>query len=193
MQVITPAEARLKREELKKRILQGEIFIYPTDTIYGIGCNAMNSKAVKIIREIKKRPDTPFSIIIPSAQWVKDNCEITKDAVEWLKKLPGPYTLILKTKNSPVAHDVAPGKDSLGIRVPAHWISEFVKSVGVPVVTTSVNITDEPYMTKIEDLDLDINEGIRHKVGFVIYEGEKQGRPSTIVHLEGEEVKIRER
>ncbi len=193
MQVITPAEARLKKEEIKKRILNGEIFIYPTDTIYGIGCNALDSEAVKKIRMVKQRETTPFSVIVPSAQWVKDNCKITPEATDWLKKLPGAYTLILNTKDSPVAKEVAPGKESLGIRVPKHWISEFVKFVGVPVITTSVNITDEPFMTKIEDLDMDINEDIRHKINFVIYEGEIKGRPSKLVHLEGDEVKVRER
>ena len=53
MEVITPEEAEIKRDELKKRILKGELFIYPTDTIYGIGCNALNSAAVKKIREVK--------------------------------------------------------------------------------------------------------------------------------------------
>ena len=193
MEIITPEEVEIKKEDLRKRIFKGEIFIYPTDTIYGIGCNALNSSAVKKIREIKQRKETPFSVIAPSAQWVKENLEVTDEAKEWLTKLPGPYTLILKTKESPVAKEVAPGKDSLGIRVPKHWISDFVKFLDIPIITTSVNITDEPFMTKVDDLDMDINDSIRHKVSFVIDEGEITGRPSKLVHLEGEEVKIRER
>jgi len=193
MEVITPEEAEIKKQDIKKRILKGDIFIYPTDTIYGIGCNALNSSAVKKIREIKQRKETPFSVIVPSASWVKDNLEVTEEAKEWLAKLPGPYTLIMKTKDSPVAKEVAPGKESLGIRVPKHWISEFVKFLGVPVITTSVNITDEPFMTKIEDLDLDINDSIRHKVNFVIDEGEIKGRPSKLVHLEKDGVEVKER
>jgi tRNA threonylcarbamoyl adenosine modification protein (Sua5/YciO/YrdC/YwlC family) len=193
MQVITPAEARLRKEEIKKRILNGEVFIYPTDTIYGLGCNALDSKAIKKLRDMKQRPDTPFSVIAPSGDWIKENCSVTKDAEEWVKKLPGPYTLILKTNDSPVAPEVAPGKETVGVRIPRHWISGFVKWLGIPVITTSVNITDEPFMTKLEDLDLDINENIRHKVSFVIDEGEIKGRPSKLIHLEGEEVKVRER
>ena len=192
-EVITPAEAKIRKEEIKKKILKGEIFIHPTDTIYGLGCNALDEKAVRKLRQIKQRPTTPFSVIAPSRAWIEKNCHLTKEAKEWLKKLPGPYTLILKTKDSPVAKEVAPGKETLGIRIPQHWISPFVKWLGVPIITTSVNVTDEPFLTKIEDLDLDINEEIRHKLGFVLYEGEKQGRPSKIIHLEGEEVKVRER
>lgn len=193
MQVITPTETRLRKEEIKEMILRGDVFIHPTDTIYGLGCDATNPKAVQKIREMKKRPETPFSIIAPSKEWIEEHCVISKDAKGWLNKLPGPYTFILKTKKQAVAPNVAPKNDTLGVRIPAHWFSKFVGWLGTPVVTTSVNVTDEPFMTKLEDLDMDMNEGIRHKLSFVIYEEEKQGKPSKIVHLEGEEVKIRER
>jgi len=193
MQVITRAETKLRKGEIKKKILKGDIFVHPTDTIYGLGCNAKDSKAVKTLRKIKKRPDNPFSVIAPSKAWIEENCELTQEAKEWLNKLPGPYTLILKTKDSPVCKEVAPGKDSLGVRIPEHWISSLVEWVGAPIITTSVNVTDEPFMEKIEDLDLDINDDIKRKLSFVLYEGEKPGRPSKIVHLEKDEVKVRER
>ncbi|MBW2996662.1 threonylcarbamoyl-AMP synthase [Candidatus Woesearchaeota archaeon] len=193
MQVITRAEARLRRGEIRERILKGDVFIHPTDTIYGLGCNALDSKAVKKLREMKKRPETPFSVIAPSRAWIEENCEITPEAKEWLDKLPGPYTFILKTKDSPVAKEVAPGKDSLGVRMPEHWITPFIEWIGVPIITTSVNITDEPYMTQIEDLDQDINDTIKRKLSFVLYEGPIKGRPSKLVHLERDEIKIRER
>ena len=173
--------------------LKSEIFIYPTDTIYGIGCNALNANAVKKIREIKQRIESPFSVIAPSTKWIEEKCEITRNAKEWLEKLPGPYTLIMKTKEKAVAKEVAPGKKTLGIRMPRHWMMAFFEWLNIPIVTTSVNVTDEPFMTKIEDLELGINSDIRHKVNFVVYEGEKQGRPSKIIHLEGKETKIRER
>ena len=193
MQVITRAEARLRRGEIRERILKGDVFVHPTDTIYGLGCNAMDSKAVKKLREMKKRPETPFSVIAPSRAWIEENCVITPETKEWLDKLPGPYTFILKTKDSPVAKEVAPGKDSLGVRMPEHWITPFIEWIGVPIITTSVNITDEPYMTQIEDLDQDINDTIKRKLSFVLYEGPIKGRPSKLVHLERDEVNVRER
>ena len=185
MQIITKDEIRLRKEELKEKILDGEIFIHPTDTIYGIGCDATNSKAVKKIREIKQRPDTPFSIMAPSKEWIRENCIITKEAEKWLDKLPGPYTLILKTKDKPVASEVAPGLESLGVRIPNHWITKLINWIGVPIITTSVNITDEPYMTSTEDLE----DSIQTQMDFCLYEGEKQGNPSKIIHLDdGERV-----
>ncbi|MEE9525771.1 MAG: L-threonylcarbamoyladenylate synthase [Candidatus Woesearchaeota archaeon] len=193
MQVITRAETRLRRGEIREKILNGDVFVYPTDTIYGIGCNALDSKAISKLRTMKQRPDSPFSVIAPSRAWIEENCIITDEAKEWLDKLPGPYTFILKTKDQPVAPEVAPGKESLGVRMPEHWITPFVEWVGVPIITTSVNVTDEPYMEKIEDLDEDINDTIKRKLAFVLYEGPIKGRPSKLVHLEGDEVKVRER
>ncbi len=189
MKVITRAEAKLNKNDILASILKGEIFIHPTDTIYGLGCNAKLSSAVKKIRELKQRPDTPFSVMAPSVEWIRENCVITKEAEEWLKKLPGPYTLILKTKDSPVAPEVVPGNNTLGVRIPDHWFAKLVQELDVPVITTSVNKTDQEFMTSTDNLDSEI----KANVDFAIYEGEKQGRPSNIVHLEGEETKIRER
>ena len=107
-----------------------------------------------------------------------------------IDKLPGPYTLILRLKNkSAVAAAVNLGSETLGIRIPKHWISEAVAELGFPVVSTSANLTGEPYMTSTEDLD----DSIRQKVDFIIYEGEKQGKPSTIVKLFEKEVEVVER
>ena len=99
METLTKTELEIKFEEISQRIKEGTIFIHPTDTIYGISCNAANENAVKKIRDLKKRPETPFSVWAPSIKWIKKNCIINKEAEEWLNKLPGPYTLVLKLKN----------------------------------------------------------------------------------------------
>ncbi len=99
MQVITPAETKIRKSEIKNMVLKGDVFIHPTDTIYGLGCDATNEQSVKKIREVKQRPTTPFSVIAPSKEWIEANCVITKEAKSWLKKLPGPFTFILKKKN----------------------------------------------------------------------------------------------
>ena len=76
--------------------LKTEIFIYPTDTIYGLGCDATNEKLVKELREIKNRDDKPLSVIAPSVKWIFDNFDVGLELLE--KYLPGPYTLLLKKK-----------------------------------------------------------------------------------------------
>ena len=90
-------------------MIKGAVFIHPTDTIYGIGCNAEVSSAVRKVRQLKARATNPFSVIAPSLEWINENCVVTKEADEWLEKLPGPYTLILKLKNNCVARSVNSG------------------------------------------------------------------------------------
>ena len=160
----------------KNKIMNGAVFIYPTDTIYGIGCDARNDKSVKRIRKIKLRETKPFSVIAPSKSWIKENCFVGDE----LNYLPGPYTLILKLKNKNcISKFVNNDLETLGVRIPNHWFSKIVEELGIPIVTTSVNKTGEKFMTCLEDLDI--------KVDFVIYEGKLKGKPSKIIK-EGKEV-----
>lgn len=187
--VITKEEFNLQKEAFFQDIEEGAIFIHPTDTIYGIGGNAKRPDVVKEIREIKQREKQPFSVIAPSKEWIRENCVVTREAEEWINKLPGPYALILKLKNrNCVSEEVAPGLDTLGVRIPNHWFSRAVMEIGLPIITTSANITDEGFMTSMDDLSADI----RKKMDFIIYEGEKNGRPSKIIDLTGK-VKVIER
>jgi L-threonylcarbamoyladenylate synthase len=180
----------LKTEDIKEAIVIGKLFIHPTDTIYGIGCNARSPSAIKEVRKLKKREDTPFSIMAPSKQWIIDNFEITEEAKKWLDKLPGPYTLILKKKNpNCIAKEVAPGLDTIGVRMPAHWFAKIVEKLNIPIITTSANQTGKIFMTSLEDLDPEIEKGI----DFIIYEGEKKGKPSEIIDLTKAKTEIRKR
>src|SRR3989338_9230337 len=179
MRILTKEEFLLEKIQLFEEILDGAVFVYPTDTIYGIGCNATDEKAVRKLREIKGRPTNPFSVIAPSAEWIIENCVLNEKQKEYLELLPGPYTLILKTKNHPVAKSVNQGLSTLGVRIPDHWISDAVKDSKIPIVTTSANKSGDEYMTSLEDLD----ESIKNNVKFIVYEGEKEGKPSKIIDL----------
>lgn len=182
MRVINPDEFKVEKDALVESILDGAVFIYPTDTIYGIGCNAEISAPVKKIRKLKARATSPFSVIVPSVDWIRENCIVTREGEEWLKKLPGPYTLIFKLKNKKcVVGEVTSGLDTLGVRIPKHWISKVAAEADIPIITTSVNKSGQDYMTSIEDLDGNMEKG----VDFVLYEGKKEGKPSKIVDLTG--------
>lgn len=191
MQTLSKEELQLRMLEIGSKIKEGKLFIHPTDTIYGIGCDASNPEAVEKVREIKKRPkNSAMSIIAPSKNWIQENCEITKEAQEWFTKLPGPYTLILKLKNKKIiADNVAPGMDSVGVRMPDHWISNFVEGIGAPIITTSANVSGKSFMTSMADLDNDLKGGIE----FAIYEGEKKGKPSILVNLSKDKTEVKER
>jgi len=162
-------------------IERGAIFIYPTDTIYGIGCNALNSKAVIRLRKIKEQYDRPVSIIAPSKKWIMENCEVNEGA---LSKLPGPYTLIVKLKTKVIAKEVNLGSGTVGVRMPNHWITRQVAKFGFPIVTTSVNKTGNQFMTSFDNLDAEIAK----KVDFIVYDGKKEGHPSTIINLINHEI-----
>ncbi len=187
--VITKDEFILNKQEYLQAIRDGAVFVYPTDTIYGIGCNACKEGAVERIRELKNRSVAPFSIIPPSQDWIHKHLEILPTAQEWLAKLPGPYTLILPQKESILARSVTLANPDLGVRIPDHWIVGIVQEIGVPIITTSVNKAGDSFMTKIGDIDPDIKAG----VDFIIDEGPKKARPSQIVFLNKESIDIKRR
>jgi len=191
MQTLSKEELHLRMDEIFEKIKEGKLFIHPTDTIYGLGCDATNSKAVDRIRQVKKRPkNSAVSVIAPSKEWIIENCHVNNEAEKWLKKLPGPYTLILKLKNKKaVADNVHPGLESVGVRMPDHWIMKFVEGIGVPIVTTSANVSGKSFMTSLEDLDNELSPWI----DFTIYEGEKKGKPSTLIDLSKDKIEIKER
>jgi len=185
MRIIEKEEYHTRKGEIRSMLREGKIFIYPTDTIYGIGCDATNHDSVQKVREIKERPDKPFSIIAPTKDWIRKNCIITEKEEEWLEKIPGPYTLILKLKNSKaVADSVNPGKKTLGVRMPDHWITDIVEDFGKPIITPSANVSGNEFMTSRDD----IAPQLRSRSHVLIYEGKKKGQPSTIVNLAEEAI-----
>ncbi len=189
MEILTKTELSLRFTEILSRINQGALFIYPTDTIYGIGCKATDAKAVQKVRELKRqRPTAPFSLCVPSLLWIEKNCVVDKKVKTWLQKLPGPYTLILKLKNKQaIAPNVAPAINTIGIRCPNHWFQQVVEKAGFPIISTSANRTGQPFMTSLENIDSEVEKVI----DFMIYEGPKEGKPSKIIDVDKEEIKER--
>ncbi len=160
-------------ETIIKRIKSGDIFIHPTDTIYGLGCNALIEESVNRIREIKKS-DKPFSVIAPNKQWIYKNLEVKNK--NYIKKLPGPYTFVLKTKKKIVAKNINLGMKTLGIRIPDHNFTRFIK---VPFVTTSVNLTGKKPIIDIKN----ISRKILDNVDIVIDDSILDNKPSTVIDL----------
>jgi L-threonylcarbamoyladenylate synthase len=167
-------------QKIIRDIKNGKIFIYPTDTIYGIGTNATNKISVGKIREIKERETKPFSVIAPNKSWIKENFYLNKKIENWLSKIPGPLTLFLDRKNIDcVSDEVNPTDDTLGVRIPKNWFSLIIKKAGVPFITTSVNKSGRSFMRSIEDLD----EEIKDSVDYIIYEGKKSNKESVKIDL----------
>lgn len=189
-QIYSSTEFKQYQHRLQRAIKEGALFIYPTDTIYGIGCDARQDDAIQKIFDIKEsKGKRQLPVIAPSKDWIRKHCIINTVAEDWLKKLPGPYLLILALKKDSRYYNSKFFQDTIGIRIPNHWISEFANYFEIPLITTSANKTGEYFMRNIDDLNHDIKMACK----FIVYDGEIQGRPSTIVNLAKETPVIRER
>jgi len=167
-------------DKFVKEILKGKIFIYPTDTIYGLGCNADNKDSVEKIKQIKERDrDKPLSVIAPDFKWIEKNCLVD---VELSKYFPGPYTLILRKKDKAFLSHVS-NTEFIGIRIPACDFYENIKKARVPFITTSVNLSGESFAKSIGE----ISRSILNKVDVILDEGKLNGTPSTIIK-DGKEI-----
>lgn len=163
---------------IKEWIKEGKVFIYPTDTIYGLGCDATNDEAIERIRKIKGR-DTPFSIIAPGKKWIKEHCECGRE----LDKLPGSFTFLYFSDFIRLANAYS---EKLGVRIPDHKISKIVEEVGVPFITTSVNRKGEKPARSIEE----VNSEILKEVDIVIDDGRLKDKASTIIDYTKEIPKV---
>lgn len=164
-------------KNLKQEILAGKIFIYPTDTIYGLGCDATNIESVNKIKEIKSRDkDKPLSVIAPSIKWIKENFIMESD-LNLKQYLPGPFTILLKKKNPNFLLHVS-SNDKIGIRIPDSKFTKEIQKSGVPFITTSVNLAGEPFILTLNE----IKQEIKAKVDYIIESEEKMsGIPSTLI------------
>lgn len=172
-----------KLKEPAELIRNGGIVVFPTETVYGIGANALNENAIKKLYDIKKRPlNKPISLLVNSIDMIE---QVTKDITKLEYALiktffPGPLTIILKKKNI-VPNIVTANQDTVGIRMPANEIAlKLIGYVGSPIATPSANISGKPSGTNLKD----IMEDFDGKVDCFIDDGpSKIGLASTIVQV----------
>ncbi|KEI12964.1 tRNA threonylcarbamoyladenosine biosynthesis protein [Clostridium novyi B str. ATCC 27606] len=167
-------------EEAGKALREGGLVAFPTETVYGLGANALDSEAVKKIFIAKGRPqDNP--LIVHIADFNLDNLveEIPIIAEKIMKKFwPGPLTIIMKKSNR-IPYVTSAGLESVGIRMPSNVVArELIKKSGVPIAAPSANISGKPSPTNIERCIEDLNGRVEYIIG-----GEKceVGLESTIV------------
>ena len=192
---IHPENPQEKAIDQVVKILQnGGLIIYPSDTVYGLGCDITNIKAMEKLARLKgvKLEKSHFSIVCNDLSHLSQyTLPIDNSTFKILKRaLPGPFTFVMNaSRNLPVAYK---GKKTVGIRVPANNIAlEIVKLLGNPIVSTSIHDDDEvlEYST---DPEL-IFEKWQNLVDVVIDGGYGDNIGSTIIDLSGyEPVVIRE-
>jgi tRNA threonylcarbamoyl adenosine modification protein (Sua5/YciO/YrdC/YwlC family) len=167
----------------------GGVIIYPTDTIYGIGCDITKPKAVERVARIKniKPEKTALSFIFSDLSHISDYCKpLSNSTFKLLKKnLPGPFTFILDA-NSNVPKLFKSSKRSLGIRIPNNnIIREIIRQLGNPILSTSVH-DEDTIIEYTTDPEL-IHEKFGDLVDLVIDGGYGGNIPSTIVDCTGDE------
>jgi tRNA threonylcarbamoyl adenosine modification protein (Sua5/YciO/YrdC/YwlC family) len=162
---------------------KGGIVIYPTDTVYGMGCDISNSKAIEKICKIRgiKPEKANFSFICYDLSHISDfTRQIDNETYRVIKKaLPGPFTFIFNA-NKNVPKLLSSNKKTVGIRVPDNTIARaIVKMLGNPIISTSIHDDDE-IMEYSTDPEL-IHEKYQDIVDLVIDGGYGDNEPSTIV------------
>ncbi|WP_224995926.1 L-threonylcarbamoyladenylate synthase [Cesiribacter sp. SM1] len=170
----------------------GGVIIYPTDTIYGIGCDIFDQRAVERVCQIKgvKADKTQLSFICQDISHISEFVRnLSTPVFKVMKKvLPGPYTFLLEA-SSKVPKIIHAKKKTVGIRVPDHNIPRMlVEQLGHPIITTSIHDTDtiKEYTTDPEE----IWERYKGLVDIVIDGGMGKNLPSTVVDCTGDVFEI---
>ena len=157
----------------------GGIVIYPTDTVYGIGCDLLNRRAIERIYDIKQRSrKQPFSFICADLKDISQYAIVPNYAYKAMKRLlPGPYTFVLEASRL-VPRIILPKRKSVGIRVPDNRIClALVSAFGWPVISTSVTTADGEIMTDPGEIE----EKFKNRVDLVIDGGILPPAESSVV------------
>jgi len=171
-------------DEIKKAVeilKQGGIIAYPTDTLFGVGCDATNIEAVKKLIKLKRRDKKPMSIACSDMVMVEYYADISKVEREMLERfLPGPFTFLLN-KMENVLDIVTAESKKVGVRIPDYpKIIKILSVFGKPIISTSANLAGEPDIESLDQLGF--------KVDYVLNGECKYKKGSTIVDLENRKI-----
>lgn len=168
----------------------GGVICYPTDTMYGIGCDIFNQKAVKRVYQIKRRPkDKPFSFMCDSLTNISQYGHVGNTAYRLMRKnLPGPYTFVLSgTKLVPKI--MLTKQKTVGIRVPGHPVClAIIEALGNPILNTSAapEDADDSQICSADDVERLFGK----QVDLIIDSGAIIPEPSSVISLLDEQPEI---
>lgn len=177
----------MMKEDIKRacEVMQkGGVILYPTDTIWGIGCDATNEEAVKRVYKIKKRVDSKAMLVLVDNAvkidfYVKDVPEVAFDLIECATK---PITIIYDDARN-LASNLLAEDGSVGIRVTSEEFSrQLCFRFRKAIVSTSANISGEPFPANFEEISEEIKRTVDYVVGYRQHETVRP-KPSSIVKL----------
>jgi len=163
-----------------RAIKEGLVIVYPTETVYGIGTNALDPKSVLKIFRIKERPlNKALPIAVSGTKMAEKLAFLTEEARKLMREFwPGPLTIILKKKSS-VPVEVTGGGESVGLRAPGHAVPlSIMKMTDLPLIATSANKHNQPNPETADEALTQIGE-----VDLVLDAGKVKGVPSTVIDL----------
>lgn len=167
----------------------GGVVVFPTDTVWGIGCAVSNKKAIEKLYKIKKREkNKPTAILVADFDMASKYGEIKGRALELCEKYwPGGFTVIVNSINSALPDEILGESKTVGLRAPNHpVVLRILEELGEGLVTSSANFAGENPPKKRDEID----ENLERLVDMVI-EGESYGDdPSTIVDVTGDGLKV---
>ena len=181
MSTVPPEEI----ERAAQAIEAGELVVYPTETVYGLGADALDAEAVESVFEAKGRDRSdPLSMAVPDLATAREYTSPTARERAFIEQfLPGPVTVVLQRK-SMVPDGLTAGSERVGIRIPDHEVAlELARRAG-PITATSANVSGTPSARSVADLD----EAIQNAVAVVLDGGETPGGGSTVVDVETGEI-----
>lgn len=174
--------------QVVEQLRQGALIAYPTDTIYGLGCDIFNRHGVKNIYRIKQRnPRQPFSFICADLSDATNYAQVSNFAFKIMKRhLPGPYTFVLEATKV-VPDSLTTRQKTVGIRIPDDPIAlAIVQELGHPLVTTSANISGEAPLHDPADIDL----AMGRMLDLIVDGGKRYGDPSTVISLIDDRIEV---
>lgn len=173
-------------ENLGKIIRDGGLVAFPTETVYGLGADACNDKAVKSIYKAKGRPsDNPLIVHFSDVSEIEEYVESISDGAKKLfqKFSPGPITVILK-KSDKISDAVTAGLDTVAVRIPSDEVARgFIKACGVPVAAPSANLSGKPSPTTARHVIADLDGRVD---AIICGDDCKVGLESTVIDMSGE-------
>lgn len=164
---------------------KGEIILYPTDTIWGIGCDATNNEAVAKIYALKKRADSKSMLVLVDSfdrvfDYIEDVPEVAENLVGYADK---PLTVIYPNAIN-LANNLIASDGSIGIRVAKEdFCQKLIKRFNRPIVSTSANISGEPSPQNFSEINLEVVNACDYVVGHKQNDNSK-AQPSSIIKLE---------
>ncbi|RZV12013.1 L-threonylcarbamoyladenylate synthase [Natrinema hispanicum] len=159
----------------------GDLVVYPTETVYGLGAAALEPDAVERVFEVKGRDRSkPLSFAVPSVPSALQYVRATERERRFMATfLPGPVTVLCRRREA-IPDELTAGRDRVGVRVPDHPLAlRLCERAGTPITATSANVSGQSSVRELEDLDPEIREA----AAVVLDGGETDGTESTVVDV----------